>query len=88
MNTPIKAKTGQAVIELVIGLVAVLILVSAFFYLARYMAKSLKIQNQLRSPSPVYAASIELDDFSRTEVFGMKNLHINEPHGTTDRTIR
>jgi len=85
MNTPIRR--GQAVIELTIGLVVVLILVSAFFYLSRYMAKSLKIQNQLRSPTPVYAASIELNDFARTAVFGMKNLHINEPHGTTDRKI-
>jgi len=86
MNTP--TKRGQAVIELAIGLVVVIVLVSAFFYLAHYMTKSLKIQNQLRSPTPVYADSIELDAFAAKEVFGMKNLHINEPHGTTDRTIR
>lgn len=86
MNT--HTKQGQAIIELALGLVAIMILVSAFFYLARYMAKSLKIQNQLRSPSPIYAESIKLDDFASEEVFGQKNLHINEPHGTTDRTIR
>jgi len=82
-----RTERGQAVIELAIGLVAIMILTSAFFYLSRYMAKSLRIQNQIRSPTPVYATSIELDDFASEEVFGMKNLHINEPHGVTDRSI-
>jgi len=86
MNT--RTRAGQATIELVLGLFVIALLVSAFFHVARYMAKSLWIQNQLRSPTPIYADSIELDGFARTEVFGMKNLHINEPHGVTDRTIR
>jgi len=83
-----RTEAGQALIELALGMFAIALLVSAFFYVVRYMTKSLKIQNQMRSPTPVYADSIELDDFAAREVFGMRNLHINEPHGVTDRTIR
>jgi len=83
----IEAKPGQALIELALGLLVIALLVSAFCHVAQYMSKSLKIQNHLRSPSPICADSIELDVFARKEVFGMKNLHINEPHGVTDRKI-
>jgi len=83
-----RTRLGQALIELTLGLFAIALLVSAFVYFAQYMTRSLKIQNHLRSRAPIYADSIRLDAFAADEVFGMKNLHINEPHGSTDRTIR
>ena len=75
--------------ELAVGMLTIAILLSASFFLVKYMARSLQIQNHLRTPGQAtYADSIRLDDFAANEVFGMKNLHIMEPRGETDRTIR
>ena len=75
--------------ELAVGMLTIAILLSASFFLVKYMARSLQIQNHLRTPGQAtYADSIKLDDFAANEVFGLKNLHIMEPRGETDRTIR
>ena len=84
-----RAKAGQALMELAIGLFTISLLLSASFFFVQYIARSLEIENHLRKPGQgTYADSIKLDDFAANEVFGLKNLHIMEPRGTTDRSIR
>ena len=82
-------RRGQALMELAVGMFTTALLLSASFFFVKYIARSLEIQNHLRTPGQAtYADSIKLDDFAANEVFGMKNLHIMEPRGETDRTIR
>ena len=84
-----RAKAGQALMELAVGLFTISLLLSASFFFVQYIARSLEIENHLRKPGQgTYADSIKLDDFAANEVFGLKNLHIMEPRGTTDRSIR
>ena len=84
-----RAKAGQALMELAVGMFTIAILLSASFFFVRYIVRSLEIQNHLRSPGQAtYADSIKLDDFAANEVFGLKNLHIMEPRGATDRSIK
>ena len=75
--------------ELAVGRFTIALLLSASFFFIKYIVRSLEIQNHLRSPGQAtYADSIKLDDFAANEVFGLKNLHIMEPRGATDRSIR
>ena len=84
-----RAKAGQALMELAVGMFTIALLLSASFFFVKYIVRSLEIQNHLRSSGQAtYADSIKLDDFAANEVFGLKNLHIMEPRGTTDRSIR
>ena len=75
--------------ELAVGMFTIALLLSASFFFVKYIVRSLEIQNHLRSPGQAtYSASIKPDDFAANEVFGLKNLHIMEPRGTTDRSIK
>ena len=75
--------------ELAAGMFTIALLLSAVFAFTRYIARSLEIENHLRSPGrATYADKIELEDFAANAIFGSRNLHILEPRGTTDRTIR
>lgn len=75
--------------ELAVGLFTIALMLSASFFFVKYIARSLEIQNHIRKPGQgTYADSVKLDDFAANEVFGMKSLHIMEPRGETDRTIR
>ena len=75
--------------ELAVGLFTIALLLSASFFFVKYIVRSLEIQNHLRSPGQAtYEADIKLDKFAANEVFGLRNLHIMEPRGTTDRSIR
>ena len=83
-----RTKQGQALMELAVGMFTLALLLSAIFAFTHYIARSLEIQNHLRSPGrATYADKIELDDFAAEKVFGSRNLHIKEPRGTTDRSI-
>ena len=84
-----RAKAGQALMELAVGMFTIALLLSATFFFVKYIVRSLEIENHLRKPGQgTYADSIKLDDFAANEVFGLKNLHIMEPRGATDRSIR
>ena len=75
--------------ELAVGMFTLALLLSALFVFVRYIARSLEIENHLRSSGQAtYADKIKLDDFAADSVFGSKVLHIMEPRGTTDRTIQ
>lgn len=84
-----RTRRGQALMELAVGMFTIAFLLSAAFVFVRYIARSLEIQNHLRSPGQrTYADGIELEDFAAEKVFGSRVLHISEPRGETDRTIR
>ena len=84
-----RAKAGQALMELAVGMFTIALLLSASFFFVKYIVRSLEIENHLRKPGQgTYADSIKLDDFAANEVFGLKNLHIMEPRGATDRSIK
>ena len=75
--------------ELAVGMFTIALLLSASFFFVKYIVRSLEIENHLRkSGQGTYADSIKLDDFAANEVFGLKSLHIMEPRGATDRSIR
>jgi len=82
-----RTRRGQAVIELCLGLVAILTIVSALYYFARHMTKSLEVQNHLRQNGATYSARIKIEEDFAKEVFGRQNLDVNEPHGVVNRTI-
>ena len=74
--------------ELAVGMFTIALLLSAMFAFVHYIAKSLEIQNHLRSSGwATYAAKVHLDDFAAKEIFGVRTLHIKEPRGVTDRSI-
>lgn len=75
--------------ELAVGMFTIALLLSASLFFVKYIVRSLEIENHLRKPGQgTYADSIKLDDFAANEVFGLKNLHIMEPRGATDRSIK
>ena len=84
-----RTRRGQALMELAVGMFTIALLLSASFFFVKYIVRSLEIENHLRTPGQAtYADSVKLDDFAANEVFGLKNLHIMEPRGATDRSIR
>ena len=84
-----RTRRGQALMELAVGMFTIALLLSASFFFVKYIVRSLEIENHLRSSGQAtFSDSIKLDDFAANEVFGLKNLHIMEPRGTTDRSIR
>ena len=82
-----RTRRGQALMELAVGMFAIALVVTALTVFAHYIAKSLDMENHIRSHTAIYAAKIELEQFASEKVFGATSLHILEPHGTTDRTI-
>ena len=84
-----RTERGQALMELAVGMFTLALLLSAVVVFVHYIVRSLEIQNHLRSPGQAtYADKIKLDDFAEKEVFGSSVLHIMEPRGVTDRSIR
>ena len=83
-----RTRRGQALMELAAGMFALTLVVSLLCVFVRYIAKSLQIQNHIRSRTAVFAARIPVDKFVAEKAIGVDKLHIKEPHGPTDRTIR
>lgn len=83
-----RIRLGQALMELAVGMFALALVVSALCVFVRYIAKSLSMENHIRCGSAIIAAQIELDDFAAKNVFGSEVLHIKEPRGDPDRTIK
>jgi len=82
-----RTRRGQALIELAVGMVALMLVTCLLLLFTQYIAKSLEIENGIRSDTAVYAAKVEVDRFLFESVLGIHNLHIDEPHGPTDREI-
>lgn len=73
--------------ELAVGIFSLALLTSVLCVFARYIVKSLEIENHVRSSNAVFGAKVKVDKFVAETVVGDDNLHIREPHGTTDRFI-
>lgn len=70
-------KRAQALIELAIGMFAISLVVGVLCVFAVYIARSLKVQNQLRTGGK-HTDSVEVDEWTSANVFGVKTLKINE----------
>ena len=82
-----RIRRGQALMELAVGLFALALLVSALVTFALYIVRSLEIENHLRGNAKGVSDKIEIDGFSETFLFGVRNLHIREPFGNINRSI-
>jgi hypothetical protein len=71
-------RRAQALVELVLGVFALSLVVSALCVFAVYITSSLKAQNTARGPSPVTPAPIEVDGLAERYFIGSKTLKINE----------
>ena len=74
----IDRRRGQALVELAVGMFTLAFVVSALVTFAVYIAKSLKMQNSLRTDSSSQHAEVELSDFAAKHVFGTSTLKIRE----------
>ena len=84
-----RTRRGQALMELAVGMFTLALLLSALFVFVRYIARSLEIENHLRSPGQAtYQDGIKLDKSAAKEAFGLESPTIKEPRGITDRTIK
>ncbi len=69
---------GQALMELAVGMFAFALVVTALCGFAVYIAKSLKMQNSLRTGASTQTASVEFTTFGAKYVFGVERLTIRE----------
>lgn len=71
-------RRGQALIELALGMFALVLATSALCVFAVYIASSLRVQNTARGASPTTAEPVEVGDFAERYFTGTKTLKINE----------
>lgn len=71
-------RRGQALIELALGMFALVLVTSALCVFAVYIARSLRVQNTARGASPTTAEQVEVGDFAERYFTGTKTLKINE----------
>ena len=64
--------------ELAVGMLALAILVSALCAFAVYIARSLEVQNSLRSSSPQNNVRVEVGDFAERFFTGRPALKMDE----------
>ena len=74
---PPRPRRGQALIELAVGLFALALVVSALCGFALYIAKSLRLQNELRVGGKK-TDSVEVSAFAAEHVFGDRKLKMSE----------
>ena len=71
-------RRGQALIELALGMFALVLVTSALCVFAVYISRSLRVQNTARGASPTTAEPVEVGDFAERYFTGTKTLKINE----------
>ena len=77
---------GQALMELAVGLFALALVVSALCGFAHYIAKSLRVQNELRVGGR-RSDSVEISSWAAQHVFGAETLKIAEKLNWPSTTI-
>lgn len=77
---------GQALMELAVGLFALALVVSALCGFAHYIAKSLRVQNELRVGGR-RSDSVEISSWAAQHVFGAETLKISEKLNWPSTTI-
>ena len=85
-QTPAPARRGQALIELAVGLFALALVVSALCGFALYIAKSLRLQNELRVGGKK-TDSVEVSAFAAEYVFGDRKLKMSEKLAWPQTTV-
>lgn len=83
-----RTKRGQALLELACGMFTLALLIGLLTIFARYIVRSLEIQNHLRGANRGVSDKIELDAFAAESIFGSRNLHIKEPFSGSSRSIQ
>ena len=71
-------RRGQAMIELVIGMFALTLVVSALCTFAVYIVRSLEVQNSLRGSAPKMNKPVKVDGFAKMYFTGVDALRMNE----------
>ena len=74
----VRSRRGQALMELVVGLFALTLVVSALCGFAVYISKSLRMQNTLRVGASSQHDQVEVSSFAAKYVFGSETLNIHE----------
>lgn len=69
---------AQAMVELTLGMFALALVTSALCLFAIYIARTLRVQNSTRGPSPAKYSSVKVDDFAAKYFVGDSSLKINE----------
>ena len=73
-----RTRRGQAMMELAVGMFAIALVVSVLSVFAVFIAKSLKVQNSLRSSSPQPSGEkVPFGDFLH-HILGQRNLIVRE----------
>lgn len=70
-------RRGQALMELAVGMFALALVVLALCGFATYIAKSLRVQNELRVGGKK-TDSVEVSAFAAEHVFGKAKLEVSE----------
>lgn len=71
-------RRAQALIELVIGIFALTLVVSALCGFAVYIVQSLRMQNTLRTGASSQHGHVEVDALAAKYIFGSDRLNIHE----------
>lgn len=80
-------KRGQALMELVAGLFALALVLSALCGFAVYIVKSLKMQNSLRVGASSQHDEVQVGEFAAKYVFGTDKLKLHEKVEMPQTTI-
>lgn len=80
-------RRGQALIELAIGMFALALVVSALCAFAVYIAKSLRMQNSLRTKANFQSDSVEVSSFAAKYIFGTEKFPIKEKVEMPQRNV-
>lgn len=83
----IRARRGQALLELAAGLFALALVVSALTGFAVYFVKSLRAQNALRVKAPHATESVDVSPFAARYLFGSVRLTVDEKVDMPSTTI-
>ena len=79
-------RRGQALMELAVGMFALALVVSALCGFAVYIAKSLRVQNELRVGGKKTDA-VEVPSFAAERAFGAEKLEISEKLAWPSTTV-
>jgi hypothetical protein len=71
-------RKAQALIELAVGMFAFALVITALFTFTLWIAKSLKMQNSLRTSISTQTDTIRLTTFGAEYLFGTETIKIKE----------
>lgn len=81
-------RRAQALMELAVGMFAFALVVSALCGFAVWIAKSLRMQNSLRTGASTQTGTVELGTFGAKYLFGSETINIKESVSMPDTEIR